>query len=84
MDHDIIATHEHAAAAAAYCKGDGARCGQPWNVAAQLSSNPNCNSIECKTETAGKLDGDEHVNDMRERERDWDNPRVPYLSDKLV
>lgn len=54
MDHDIIATHKHAADAKAYCAGPDARCGQPWYVAAQKASVPACNSIECKTETAAE------------------------------
>ena len=60
MDHDIIATHQHAAAAAAYCKGDGARCGQPWNVAAQKSSDsvPACTSLGCATGTSAKGEED--------------------------
>jgi len=52
VDHDIIATHQHAAAAKDYCAGKDAKCGQAWTVAAQKASIPACNSIECKTETA--------------------------------
>ena len=52
VDHDIITTHKNAAAAKDYCAGAGARCGQPWYVAAQKGSIPACNSIECQTETA--------------------------------
>lgn len=52
MDHDIVTTHTNAAAAKDYCAGKDARCGQPWQVAAQKASIPACNSIECQTETA--------------------------------
>ena len=35
VDRDILDTHSNDKLASAYCKGKGARCGQPWVVAAQ-------------------------------------------------
>jgi len=52
VDHDILDTHHNLGGAKAYCAGDGARCGQAWQVAAQQASIPACDSTGCKTETA--------------------------------